>query len=75
MDVGARIASWRKAKGLSQRELADAVGVTPATIYQWEGTGRSRTNPTLTNLEAVARALGVTMARFFGVVPRAGARS
>lgn len=73
MDVGERIALWRKARGLTQQQLAKEVGVTPAAIYQWEGTGESKTSPSVANLEAVVEALGLTMERFFGRIPGAKA--
>ena len=69
MDIGARIAAWRKAKNLTQRELAEAVGVSPAAVYQWEGTGETKTAPSHKHLEAVAAALGITLERFYGRVP------
>ncbi len=70
MDLASRIASWRKLKGLSQRELAEAVGVSAAAVYQWEGTGESQTSPSQANLEALVEALGLTMARFYGKLPK-----
>lgn len=48
------IKKMREEKGLSQRRLADKVGVTPAAVYQWE-TGRAV--PTLDNLVSLADAL------------------
>jgi transcriptional regulator with XRE-family HTH domain len=66
MDLGSRIASWRKLKGFTRRELAEAVGVSTAAVYQWEGTGDSKTSPSQPHLEAVVRALGLTMERFYG---------
>lgn len=70
MDIGKRIASWRKARGLTQHELASAVGVTAAAVYQWEGTGKSKVRPSLEKLELVVGALGITMERFYGRVPK-----
>jgi transcriptional regulator with XRE-family HTH domain len=75
MHVGARIKAWRDAKGWTQQELADAVGVTHAAVYQWELTDDNKTTPSLTHLEAVVAALGITMERFYGRVPRAKAAS
>lgn len=70
MNLAERIALWRQAKGLTQRELADAVGVSAAAVYQWEGTGKSQTDPSMAHLEALVGALGITMRRFYGPVPR-----
>ena len=64
-DIGARIAAWRKARGLTPRELAESIGVSAAAVYQWEGTGSSHTLPSMTNLFKIAGVLGVTMERFF----------
>ena len=76
MDIGHRIRAWREAKGWTQQQLADAVGVTHAAVYQWElEGGDSKTTPSLARLESVAKALGVSMERFFGRVPKAKAAS
>mgnify|MGYP001566014088 CR=1 FL=1 len=66
VDIGSRIATWRTAKGLTRRELAEAIGITPPAVYQWED---GTTMPSTTNLAAVADALGLTMAKFYGRLP------
>jgi len=66
MDLGARIAGWRKSKGLSERELAEKIGVTAPAVYQWED---GKTIPSTKNLMAIAELMGVTMERFYGRVP------
>jgi transcriptional regulator with XRE-family HTH domain len=71
MDVGARIAAWREAKGLSPQELAKRVGVSGPAVYQWEGSGETKTTPTTENLMKVADALGITMEQFWGPLPTA----
>jgi transcriptional regulator with XRE-family HTH domain len=68
-----RIARWREHKGLSQQQLASKIGVTVAAVYQWEGTGESKTVPRLENLTALVEALGLTMERFYGRLPKARA--
>ncbi len=50
------IRELRTERGWSQLELANRVGVTPSTIYNWE---RGRFEPKALQLRAVARALGV----------------
>ncbi len=71
IDVGDRITTWRKAKGLSRLELAKAVGVSVAAVYQWEGSENiAKTTPSVANVEKVALALGITMERFYGRLPR-----
>lgn len=75
MDLGERIASWRLAKGMSRESLASAVGVSVAAVYQWEGTGESKTLPSTANLEKIAAAFGLTLERFFGRIPKARAKA
>ena len=53
----------RKEKGLSQKELADALGVTQGTVSAWES---GRWDPTVENLRAVAKVLGVTVDELIG---------
>lgn len=67
MELGSRIAAWRHFKGLQQKELAEAVGVTAGAVSQWES---GTFVPTHTNIAAVCDALGITMERFFGRVPK-----
>lgn len=63
MDLSIRMASWRRAKGLSQAPVAKAVGVGTSAVSMWE-TGATR--PTTDNLERyVVEGLGETMARFY----------
>lgn len=69
MNLGQRIATWRKAKGLSPQDLAKAVGVTPAAVYQWEYP-KGGTVPRTKTLTAIIDALGITMAEFYGPTPK-----
>lgn len=68
MDLAKRIAAWRKLRGLSHEELADAVGVTVAAVYQWEGSGKTKTAPSHENLAKIAKAFGLTMSKFWGPI-------
>ena len=61
---GQRLASLRRAKGLTQRELADRVETTRAMIDYYE---RRAANPTLEVVERVARALDLSPAELLGV--------
>jgi transcriptional regulator with XRE-family HTH domain len=54
--MGERIRSLRQARGLSQVQLAKAVGVTKSAVCQWED--GSTANIKLTNFMALLRALG-----------------
>ena len=53
----------RKAKGMRQKKLADALGVTQGTVSAWES---GRWDPTVENLRAVAKVLGVTVDELIG---------
>jgi len=52
------IRELRIAAGMTQLELAIAVGVTPSAVYNWE---RGKNEPSATNLRDLARVLGVSM--------------
>ena len=51
------IREFREARGLTQLELANKLGITPVSVYNWE---RGQHMPTAVQLRALARALGVT---------------
>lgn len=61
---GQRLASLRRAKGLTQRELADRIETTRAMVDYYE---RRAANPTLEVVARVARALDVSPAELMGV--------
>ncbi len=52
------IRELRDAKGLTQLEVAYQLGVTPATVSNWE---RGVYEPKVTQLRALARLFGVSM--------------
>lgn len=58
-DLGRRIAETRKAAGLSQDQLADAIGMERRSIQRYEGGTR---DPRFTDLVRIADALGVPLA-------------
>ncbi len=62
VDVGARLQSVRKLKGLSQRELAKRVGVTNSTISLIE---QNRVSPSVGSLKKVLDGIPMSMADFF----------
>ena len=53
-----QLKSRRKALGLNQTALAEAVGVTPGAVSQWES---GLTNPTLEMLVKIAAVLQCTV--------------
>lgn len=56
--TGELIAQIRKAKNMTQRELAESIGVTNATISKWE-TGKGF--PDISLLEPLAKTLDITI--------------
>lgn len=54
--IGARVAEIRSRAGLTQEDLAEAVGVSPVTLSRWE---RGHAALGLARLALVADALGV----------------
>lgn len=57
--TGSTVKSLREAKGMTQKTLADRVGVSDKAVSKWE-TGRGL--PDLTLLEPLGKALGVSVA-------------
>jgi transcriptional regulator with XRE-family HTH domain len=62
MDVGARLQAIRKAKGLSQRELAKRVGVTNSTISLIE---QNKVSPSIGSLKKVLDGIPISLGDFF----------
>ncbi len=52
------IRQLREARGWSQLELANRIGVTPSTVYNWE---RGRSEPSASTLRQIARTFEVSM--------------
>ena len=59
-----RIGEAREARGWTQAQLAQAIGTTQQTIQRWES---GETDPKVTQVEAVSRALGITMTFLLGM--------
>ena len=57
MNVGNRIKLARKAAGLTQKQLADRLGISPVNISQLENNARA---PKFETLKRIAEALGTT---------------
>lgn len=60
--IGAQIAKFRKAAGLTQEDLGRAAGVSTQAVSRWECGGA----PDVTLLPAIADKLGVTIDALFG---------
>lgn len=62
MDVGIRLQSIRKLKGLSQRELAKRAGVTNSTISMIE---KNSVSPSISSLKKVLNGIPMSLVEFF----------
>lgn len=62
MDVGVRLQSIRKLKGLSQRELAKRAGVTNSTISMIE---KNSVSPSISSLKKVLSGIPMSLVEFF----------
>lgn len=60
--IGDNIKRVREAKGLSQKEVISAIGMGAAQYSRIE---RGKTDPSVSTVEKIAKALGVTMAELF----------
>lgn len=61
--IGECIAKMRKERGMTQENLAEAMGVSPQTISKWEN---STTYPDITLLPVLADFFGVTVDALYG---------
>ena len=64
MDVGVRLQSIRKLKGLSQRELARRAGVTNSTISMIE---KNSVSPSISSLKKVLGGIPISLVEFFSL--------
>ena len=65
LEFAQRLKQYRKAKGLTQQELADLLGVSNKSVSRWE----SGSYPDVATLGPLARALGVTIDELLGESP------
>ena len=59
---GERIKKLRKSKGVTQRELADRLGISEQAISKWE---KNFSNPSTKNLLQIAKIFGVSISYFY----------
>ena len=64
LDVGVRLQSIRKLKGLSQRELAKRAGVTNSTISMIE---KNSVSPSISSLKKVLAGIPMSLVEFFSL--------
>jgi transcriptional regulator with XRE-family HTH domain len=70
LDVGQKLKTIRKQRGLSQRELATRAGLTNGTISLIE---QNRTSPSVASLKSLLDAIPISMAEFFSTLEDTGA--
>ena len=61
--IGYNIKRIRLSRGLTQREMAERLSVSPQAVSKWE---RGKTYPDVTMLLPIADMLGVTLDELFG---------
>ena len=66
MSMGKRIADLRKAKGMTQEQLAQRMGVTAQAVSKWEN---DLSCPDVTSLPQLAEVLDVTTDELLGKSP------
>ena len=62
--LGQRIADARRARGLTQNQLAISVSVTAQAVSKWE---RGSSCPDIAILDEIAKTLGVSVSELLGV--------
>jgi len=62
VDIGKKVRQLRKARGLSQRELASKAGLTNGTISLIE---KNKTSPSVASLKRLLDAMPISMTEFF----------
>ena len=65
LEFARRLKQYRKAKNLTQQELADRLGVSNKSVSRWEG----GSYPDVSTLGPLAKALGVTVDDLLGEAP------
>ena len=65
MDIGHKLRTIRKQRGLSQRELASRAGLTNGTISLIE---KNKTSPSVASLKSLLDAIPISMAEFFSTL-------
>ena len=72
MDINVRLTRWREHKGITKSALAAAAETTPQAVDRIES-GDSM--PSLHMLERLVQAMNLTMAQFYGPLPKVKAAS
>lgn len=61
-EVVERIEALRRRKGITQKDLAKAIGISKSAVYKW---GKSSNLPSLENIENVCTVFNITVEQFF----------
>ena len=61
--IGQSIKDYRRENGISLRQFADALGISPQAVSKWE---HGTTYPDITMIPDIAKLLGVSVASLFG---------
>ena len=61
---GERIKKLRKSKGVTQRELAERLGISEQAVSKWE---KNLSNPSTKNLLQIAKIFGVSITYFYQI--------
>lgn len=64
MNIGQRIAKFRKQKNITQEQFGEAVGVTNRTVSKWES---GVSSPGIDLIPLIASSLGITLDQLFGI--------
>lgn len=64
-----RIKEIREARGMTRKQIADAVGVSEVAVYYWEN---GRQKPSADKLPKLAELLGCTIDALYGREPPGG---
>lgn len=72
MDINVRLTRWRELKGMTKSALAAAADTTPQAVDRIES-GDSM--PSLHMLDRLVEAMGLTMAQFYGPLPKREAKA
>ncbi len=66
MNLGNNISTRRKAKGMTQEELAENLGVSPQAVSKWEN---NLSCPDISLLPAIAKIFGMSVDELLGAAP------
>lgn len=69
MNLGNNISERRKAKGMTQEELAANLGVSPQAVSKWEN---NLSCPDIALLPEISKLFGISVDELLGVAPAAG---